>query len=177
LPLAPSLHKSASKRASSIQPHALLTLSASQATWLFFRKEEDFKAEEQESLRQLRQASPDLEVTSHLVEEFLHMGRKRTGEQLDVWLNKVEASHLQAFQTVVTGVQNDKEAILAGLPLPWSTGPLEGHSNRGIRSLNEVCMAELSSICSSFECSLRTKRVKRERRRGSIIKNNKPIVS
>src|SRR6266567_415064 len=130
LPLAPSQHKSAAKRASSIQPNALLTLSASQATWLFFRKEEDFKPEEQESLRQLRQASPDLEVTYHLVEEFLHMVRKRTGEQLDAWLNKVEASHLQAFHTFVTGVQNDKEAILAGLTLPWSTGPLEGHINR-----------------------------------------------
>ncbi len=130
LPLAPSQHKSAAKCASSIQPNSLLTLSASQATWLFFRKEEDFKPEEQESLRQLRQASPDLEVTYHLVEEFLHMVRKRTGEQLDAWLNKVEASHLQAFHTFVTGVQNDKEAILAGLTLPWSTGPLEGHINR-----------------------------------------------
>src|SRR5712692_3177985 len=45
----------------SSQPNPLLALSASQATWLFFRKEEDLKAEEQENLRQLRQASPDLE--------------------------------------------------------------------------------------------------------------------
>jgi hypothetical protein len=104
------------------------------------------------------------------------MVRERTGEQLDAWLNKVEASH-QAVQTFVTGVQNDKEAILAGLTLSWSNGPLEGHINRGIRSLNEACMAELSSIFSSFEFSIRTKRVKRERRRGRIIKNNKPIVS
>jgi transposase len=112
--LPPSKHKSASKRASSIQPNALLTLSASQSTWLFFRKEEDFKPEEQENLRQLRQASPSLEVTYHLGEEFLHLVRERMGEQLDAWLNKVEASHLQAFQTVVTGVQKDTEAVLAG---------------------------------------------------------------
>jgi transposase len=130
LPLAPSQHKSVSERVSSIPPNALLTLPASQATWLFFRTEENFKPEEQESLRQLRQASPDLEVTYQLVEEFLHMVRKRTGEQLDAWLGKVQASHLQAFQTFVTGVQNDKEAILAGLTLPWSTGPVEGQINR-----------------------------------------------
>src|SRR6266699_5094651 len=127
---APSKHKKASKLASSIQPNALLRLSASQTTWLFFRKQADLKPEEQENLRQLRQASPDLEVTYQLVEEFLHMVRKRTGEQLDFWLKKVEASHLQAFQTFVTGVQNDKEAILAGLTLPWSTGPVEGQINR-----------------------------------------------
>jgi transposase len=127
---APSKRKSAAKLASSIQPNALLTLSASQATWLFFRKREDFKPEEQEHLRQLRQASLDLEVTYQLVEEFLHMVRERTGERLDSWLKKVDASHLQAFQTFVTGVQKDKEAALAGLTLPWSNGPLEGNINR-----------------------------------------------
>jgi transposase len=130
LPFAPAQHKSTSKHASSIQPHPLSTLSASQATWLFFRKEEELKPEEQEHLHQLRQASPDLEVTYQLVEAFLHMVRERTGEQLDAWLTQVEASHLQAFRTLVTGVQNDKEAVLAGLTLPWSNGPLEGHINR-----------------------------------------------
>jgi transposase len=63
---------------------------------------------------------PALEVTSQLVDEFLHMVRERTGEQLEEWLKKVEASHLQAFQPFVTGVQKDKEAVLAGLTLPWS---------------------------------------------------------
>ena len=88
------------------------------------------KPEEQENLRQLRQASPHLEVTYQLVDEFLHMVRERTGEQLDFWLNKVETSHLPAFHTFVTGVQQDKEAVLAGLTLPWSTGPVEGQVNR-----------------------------------------------
>src|SRR6266852_4931612 len=130
LTLAPSQHKSASKPASSIQPHPLFTLSASQATWLFFRQEEDLKAEEQETLRQVRQASPHLETTYQLVKEFLHMVRERTGEQLDTWLKAVKASHLEAFQTFVTGVQKDRDAVLAGLTLPWSNGPLEGHVNR-----------------------------------------------
>jgi transposase len=126
LTLAPSKHKSASKPASSIQPNPLLALSASQATWLFFRQEEDLKAEEQETLRQVRQASPDLETAYQLVKEFLHMVRERAGEQLDAWLKAVEASHLQAFESFVTGVQQDKDAVLAGLTLPWSTGPVEG---------------------------------------------------
>ncbi len=127
---APSKHTSASKPASSIQPNLLLTLSASQATRLFFRRPEDFKPEDQEHLQQLRQANPSLEVTYQLVEEFLHMVRERTGAQLDAWLEKVEASHLPAFQTFVTGVQKDKDAVLAGLTLPWSNGPLEGNVNR-----------------------------------------------
>lgn len=128
--LAPSKQKSLSKHASSIQSNALLTLSASQATWLFFRRSEDLKAEEQETLRQLRQASPHLETAYRLVKEFLHMVREHTGEQLDAWLGAVQASHLEAFQTFVTGVQQDKDAVFAGLTLPWSNGPLEGNVNR-----------------------------------------------
>jgi len=112
------------------QPNPLLALSAQQATWLFFRKEEELKAEEQETLRQLRQASSHLETAYQLVKAFLHMVRSRTGEQLDAWLQAVQASHLEAFQTFVAGVQKDKDAVLAGLTLPWSNGPLEGHVNR-----------------------------------------------
>ena len=122
---------SPSKRSSaSSQPHPLMALSAPQATWLFFRTEEDLKAEEQETLRQLRQASPDLETAYQLVKEFLHMVHELAGERLEEWLDKVEASHLQAFQSFVTGVQQDKDAVFAGLTLPWSNGPVEGHVNR-----------------------------------------------
>jgi len=116
--------------ASAIPPNPLLTLSAQQATWLFFRKEKDLKVEEQESLRQLRQASPEIETVFQLVEKFLRMVRERTGEQLDTWLNEVKDSHLEAFDSFVTGVQQDKEAVFAGLTLSWSNGPLEGHVNR-----------------------------------------------
>ena len=38
-------------------------------------------------------------------------------EQLDALLEAVEASYLEAFQTFVTGVQKDKDAVLAGLTL------------------------------------------------------------
>jgi transposase len=58
------------------------------------------------------------------------MVREHTGEQLDTWLGAVQASHLEAFQTFVTGVQQDKDAVFAGLTLPWSNGPLVGNVNR-----------------------------------------------
>ncbi len=128
-PIGFSIRKRGSASAMS-QPNPLLALSTQQATWLFFRRPEDLKAEEQETLRQLRQASPHLETAYQLVKEFLHMVRERTGEQLDTWLKAVKASHLEAFQTFVTGVQKDRDAVLAGLTLPWSNGPLEGHVNR-----------------------------------------------
>jgi transposase len=105
-------------------------MSVKQATWLFFRKPDELKEEELERLRLLRQASPHLETAYHLVEQFLQMVRKRTGEQLDTWLAAVQASDLEAFASFVTGVLQDKDAVLAGLSLPWSNGPLEGNVNR-----------------------------------------------
>jgi len=112
------------------QPNPLLALSAQKATWLFFRREEELKAEEQEKLRQMRQASSHLETAYQLVKAFLYMVRERKGEQLDAWLEAVQASHLEAFQPFVTGVQLDKDAVFAGLTLPWNNGPLEGNVNR-----------------------------------------------
>ena len=125
---------SAAKRgfasASKQQANPLLTLSVQQATWLFFRKADQLKPEEQERLRQLRQASPQIETAYHLVEQFLRMVRERSGEHLAAWLTEVGASQLQAFDSFVTGVQQDQDAVLAGLTLPWSTGPVEGQVNR-----------------------------------------------
>ena len=110
---------------------APLTLSASQATWLFFRRKADLKQEELTQLHVLLQASPKAKMAYHLVEAFLHMVRQRTGEhQLEAWLKEVEASQLEAFASFVTSIQQDKDAVVAGLTLPWSTGPLEGHINR-----------------------------------------------
>jgi len=128
-PTGSSVRRRGSASATSL-PNPLLALSASQATWLFFRRSEDLKPEEQETLRQVRQASPHLETVYQLVEAFLHMVRERTGEQLDAWLATVQASHLEALQTFVTGVQQDKDAVCAGLTLSWNNGPLEGHVNR-----------------------------------------------
>ncbi len=119
-----------SQNASLTPPNPLRTISVQQATWLFFRKPDELKEEELENLRLIRQASPRIETAYHLVEQFLQMVRKRTGEHLDGWLGTVKASQLEAFESFVTGVQQDKDAVLAGLTLPWSTGPLEGQVNR-----------------------------------------------
>jgi len=107
-----------------------LTLSPQQATWLFFRRKADLKQEELSQLHLLLQGSSRAQTTYHLVERFLHMVRERTGEQLDAWLEAVQASQLDALASFVSSIQQDIDAVLAGLTLPWSTGPLEGHINR-----------------------------------------------
>ena len=63
------------------------------------------KPEEQERLRQLRQASPQIETAYHLVEQFLRMVRERSGEHLAAWRACAQASRLQVFDSFVTGVR------------------------------------------------------------------------
>ena len=96
-PSGSSSHKrgsaSAARQTVSREPNPLLTLSAQQVTWLFFRRPKDLKPEEQETLQQLRQATPQLEAAYQLVAMFLQMVRQRTGEQLDTWLADAQASH------------------------------------------------------------------------------------
>lgn len=116
--------------ASPTRPHPLSTLSVQKATWLFFRKPEDLEEEERKTLQLIRQLSPRVETAYQLVEAFLQMARERRGEQLEAWLKAVEASQLAVFKSFTTSVQKDKDAVLAGLTLPWSNGPLEGHVNR-----------------------------------------------
>jgi len=58
------------------------------------------------------------------------MIREQTGQQLDTWLISAEASRLPELEAFARGIQHDKAAVQAGLTLPWSTGPVEGHVNR-----------------------------------------------
>lgn len=118
------------QKESAVPSRAALTLSVPQATWLFFRTESDLNEKEQQNLADLRQAHPSIEKAYHLVSAFLQMLRERTGHHLEQWLIEAQESGLSEFEPFITGVQKDKDAVLAGLTLPWSNGPLEGHVNR-----------------------------------------------
>lgn len=118
------------QKESPVSSLAALTLSVPQATWLFFRKEADLDEKEQQNLEDLRHAHPSIEKAYHLVSAFLQMLRERTGQHLEQWLTEAQESGLSEFEPFITGVQKDKDAVLAGLTLPWSNGPLEGHVNR-----------------------------------------------
>ena len=111
-------------------PAPLENFSARRATWLFVRQLDKLDETEQKELALIRQASPSAEAAYRLTQAFMHMIRERTGQQLDTWLSLVEKSMLPEFKSFAKGIQQDKAAVLAGLTLPWSNGPVEGHVNR-----------------------------------------------
>ncbi len=59
------------------------------------------------------------------------MLRQLQGEQLlDGWLQDASRSGVPEVQQFAAGIQRDKAAVQAGLSLPYSMGPVEGHINR-----------------------------------------------
>jgi transposase len=90
--------------------------------FLFLRRPEELEADEQETLASLRTLHAEVDQAYELIQQFVHMLRTRTGEQLDDWLERVRASQIRELQGFVVGVERDKAAVMAGLTLPQNNG-------------------------------------------------------
>jgi len=86
------------------------------------------KAEAQ--LDQITQMDEILAQARELTHGFLDLIRHHSGEGLESWLKNVRASSIRQFLPFARSIEREKAAILAGLTLPYSTGPVEGHINR-----------------------------------------------
>ncbi|GCD32337.1 transposase [Streptomyces chrestomyceticus JCM 4735] len=73
----------------------------------------------------------DLATILTLVEEFAEMLVNRRGDQsLDGWINSAKTSGVPELHGFADSPARDLDAVRAGLPLPWSSGVVEGHFNR-----------------------------------------------
>ncbi len=55
---------------------------------------------------------------------------ERQGERLPDWLDAVRQNDLPSLHTLAAGIDRDRDALIAGLTLPWSSGVVKGHVNR-----------------------------------------------
>ena len=81
-------------------------------------------------LDHLTQADPTLAQAYTLSQAFLALVRERRGEALTTWITEATTSGMAALARFAQGLREDLTAITAGLTLPWSNGPVEGHVNR-----------------------------------------------
>jgi transposase len=105
-------------------------LTARRAAWLVLRREDQRTAVESQQLTQLRAQSGELAEAITLTEDFAQLVRQRHGARLDPWLERAAQSTLGVFRRFAQGLRDDYAAVKAGMTLPWSTGPVEGHINR-----------------------------------------------
>ena len=105
-------------------------LTPRQATWLTLRQPTEMTECEQHLLTRLPQAHAAFAQAITLAQGFAQLLRARQPERLDAWLQQAATSSLAAFQRLAKSFQRDYAAVKAGLTLPWSSGPVEGHINR-----------------------------------------------
>src|SRR5438128_7860914 len=105
-------------------------LTPRRATWLVLRREAKRTTTEAQQLAQLREQHPAVAEAVDLAQDFTHLVRQRQPERLDAWLQRATSSTLEALQRVASGLREDYAAVKAGVTLPWSTSPVEGHINR-----------------------------------------------
>ena len=90
------------------------------------RRPGNLDAGEQLKLNQVRAACPHLDALRGHVEQFAKMLTGRRGERPGAWIAAVRAGDLPHLHTFANGLERDHAAVLAGLTLPYSPGPVEG---------------------------------------------------
>ncbi|MFJ9186440.1 transposase [Streptomyces anulatus] len=73
---------------------------------------------------------PELEALTGHVRSFGQMPTERQGERLPQWLDAVRRDNLPGLHSLAAGIDRDRDAVIADLTLPWSSGAVEGHVNR-----------------------------------------------
>ena len=85
---------------------------------------------ERETLATLRRASVTADRMYPLVQEFVQLVRTRGGERLDCWIGQVRACPIRELRSFAAGLERDRAAVLAGLPVPDRNAQTEGFVNK-----------------------------------------------
>ncbi|MET8747729.1 transposase [Streptomyces sp. NPDC004728] len=81
-------------------------------------------------MKNVRANCPEINALTGHVRSFATMLTERQGERLPDWLAAVRQDDLPSLHTLAAGIDPDRDAVIAGLALPWNSGVVEGHVNR-----------------------------------------------
>ena len=104
--------------------------SSNTATWLFIRDPKQLTTEKQAELELICQHSATARKTYALTQQFMAMLRLRRGQEFETWLSAVEASHIAELCRFAHSLCKDKDAVIAGLTLSYSNGPIEAQVHK-----------------------------------------------
>jgi transposase len=65
-----------------------------------------------------------------LIQAFLAMARERRGHDLEAWIAEATHSEIEEVVRFALGLQEDLNAVKAGVTLEWSNGVTEGQIHR-----------------------------------------------
>ncbi|WTW40735.1 transposase [Streptomyces sp. NBC_00016] len=98
------------------------------AGWIL-RRPDTLTETERLQLKAVRTHCSELDALTGHVRSFATMLTERQGERLPDWLDVVRQDDLPSLHTLAAGIDRDRDrdAVIAGLTLPWSSGVVEGH--------------------------------------------------
>jgi len=68
------------------------------------------------------QQHPDLATAINLAQQFAALVRQRSPKRLDLWIEQASSSSIKQFQNFAKSLQEDYEAVKAGVTLAVSNG-------------------------------------------------------
>lgn len=105
-------------------------LSVATAVRLLLASPETLDEVQKADLTHLCQASVQIAQAYPLAQKFQEMVRNRLSDSFPQWVEQAQASQAASLRNFAAGLVRDRDAVVAALSLPWSTGPVEGHVNR-----------------------------------------------
>jgi transposase len=105
-------------------------LTTRRATRLVLKRPEHRTTVDTQLLAHLESQHHDLAEVIGLAQDFGAIVRQRQAHRFQAWLTRAVASGVAPLQRFARGLLADYEGVKAGLRLPWSNGPVEGHINR-----------------------------------------------
>jgi len=118
--------------------------------WLCLRPPDQLDKNERDALQEILDNDERLASGYDLLQRFRRLIARRGVRDLDQWLDDAAASELRPFVSLSHGIQADRAAVVNGLTLPWSTGPVEGTVTR-IKSVSSDDLAQrYANTCSTM---------------------------
>jgi transposase len=114
-------------------------LTTCRATRLVLKRPRQRTNADTQLLAQLQGQHRDMAVAIDLAQDFCALVRERQADGFDHWLARALASSVAPLRRFAIGLRADYKAVKAGLRLPWSNGPVEGHINRLKRLKRQMC--------------------------------------
>src|SRR5450759_2269874 len=105
-------------------------MSATRASWLFFKRSETLEGKQCKLIEQIRKSHPELDTAYQLSQAFVTMLAERRDQDLDIWLHQAEQSNIPEFQKFANGIRRDYAAVKAAFSSEISNGQVEGQVQR-----------------------------------------------
>ena len=109
------------------------------------RRSETRTLDEEQQLALLTAQQAELAEAVTLARDFAELVRTASRSASMAGLARATASGGSALQRFAQGLRDDYAAVKAGVTVPWSNGPVEGHINR-LKLLSARCLAAPTSI-------------------------------